>query len=297
MANTKQLKSKIKTVKNLQKIIGAMEVASTSKLQKIKSQTVFFKEFFYEFLHVIDYIQNQVDIFDSGLMEVDKDARRLLMVITSDKGLAGGINTNLLKRVVKSYWNRKENVDIIAIGKKGEEFFKRNWRNVVATLHLKDQIEAGDLVELYQYLRNGIYDKKYSGVKIYFNFFKNTMIQQPTRVSLFPLNQKSLDEFIQEIELKNPTNRSAFKELFIEPTIEEYKDHIIQYIIENIIYYSILNAKTSEHAARMLAMKKSKDNCGDLQEKLTRIYNKSRQTKITQEISEIVSTKSAIEGN
>jgi F-type H+-transporting ATPase subunit gamma len=150
-------------------------------------------------------------------------------------------------------------------------------------------------VELYQYLWTGIYEKRYSRVKIYFSFFKNIMLQQATRMSLFPLNQETLDEFIKEIDLKNPTNRSTFREMFIEPNPEEYRDHIIQYIIENMVYYSILNAKTSEHAARMLAMKNSKDNCANLEERLTRTYNKARQSKITQELTEIVSTKSAIE--
>jgi F-type H+-transporting ATPase subunit gamma len=126
MSNTKQLKSKIKTVQNLQKIIGALEVASTSKLQKIKNQTAFFKEFFYEFLHVLNYVQKQVNIWDSEVLSIEPDGKRLLMVITSDKGLAGGINGNLLKRVVNSYGTRKDKVDIIAIGKKGEEFFTKN---------------------------------------------------------------------------------------------------------------------------------------------------------------------------
>jgi F-type H+-transporting ATPase subunit gamma len=142
MPNTKQLKAKIKTVKNLQKIISAMEVASTAKLQKIKSQTAFFKEYFYEFLHVLNYVQQHINLFESEILQIDENAKRLLVVITSDKGLAGGINTNLLKRIVKGYGERKEKVDIIAIGKKGEEFFVRNGRNVVASLQLKDTIES-----------------------------------------------------------------------------------------------------------------------------------------------------------
>jgi F-type H+-transporting ATPase subunit gamma len=140
--NTKQLKSKIKTIQNLPKIIGALEVASTSKLQKIKNQTAFFKEFFYEFLHILNYVQKQINIWDSEVLEVEPDGKRLLMVITTDKGLAGGINTNLLKRVVNSYGSHKDKVDVIAIGKKGEEFLLKNGRNVVASLHPKDKITS-----------------------------------------------------------------------------------------------------------------------------------------------------------
>ena len=297
MLNTKQLKAKIKTTQNLQKIIGALEVSSTSKLQKIKNQTAFFKEFFYEFLHVLDYLENQIDIFESDLFNVDEKQKRLLMVITSDKGFAGGINSNLLKRVVKSYGERKDNVDIIAIGKKGEDFFLKNGRNVVASLQLKDKITSWALVELYTFLRKALDKKQYYRVKIYFNFYKNSLVQRPTRFSLFPLTPATIAEFIQEIELKNPVNRTAFRELFIEPDEDTYRDQIIEFLIENMLYYSILNAKTSEYAARMIAMKNSKDNCIDLQDQLTSAYNKSRQMKITQEISEIVSTKAAIEGS
>ena len=294
--NTKHLKSKIKTIRNLQKTIGALEIASTSKLQKIKNQTAFFKEFFYEFLHVLNYVQKQVNIRESDLLDIEQDGKRLIMVITTDKGLAGAINTNLFKRIEIAYGYRKEKTDVIAIGKKGEEYFTKNGRNVIASLQLKDKIAPNELVELYEYLRSAIYEKRYSRIKLYFNFFKNSLIQRPTRFTLFPLTPETLDEFIKEIELKNPVNKSEVEEMLVEPDEERYSDHMIQYLIENMLYYSILNAKTSEHASRMIAMKNSKENCGDLESRLTSLYNKSRQMKITQEISEIVSTKSVIEG-
>ncbi len=295
MVNIKQLKSKIATIKSLQKIIGALEVASTAKLHKLKNQTVFFKEFFYEFLYVLNYVQKQIDIFDSAFQQVDDNAKRLLVVISTDKGLAGGSNANLFKRIVQSYGTRKDKVDILAIGKKGKEFFERNGRNVIASLQIKDKIIAGELVELYNFLRNATDEKQYSRIKIYFNFFKNALVQRPTRFSLFPLNQENLDAFNEEIELKTPINRREYREMIIEPDEETYKETIIQEIIENMIYYSVVNAKMSEHAARMIAMKNSKDNCKELETKLNSTYNKSRQMKITQEISEIVGTKSAIE--
>jgi F-type H+-transporting ATPase subunit gamma len=186
-------------------------------------------------------------------------------------------------------------VDVIAIGKKGEEYFLKHGRNVVASLQLKDKITSGELVELYQYVWSAIYEKKYSKVKLYFNFYKNSLIQRPARITLFPLMPETLEEFIHEIELKNPVNRTEFREILIEPDLNTYRDHIIQYLIENMLYYSILNAKISEHASRMIAMKHSKDNCLELATNLTSLYNKSRQMKITQEISEIVGTKSAME--
>jgi F-type H+-transporting ATPase subunit gamma len=245
---------------------------------------------------VLNYVQKQIDLRDSEVLNTYPDGKRLLMVITTDKGLAGGVNTNLLKRIDHSYGQRKEKADIIAIGKKGEEFFLKNGWNVVAALHPKDKITSGELIELYAYVWSAIYEKKYSKVKIYFNFYKNSLVQRPARITLFPLLPETLEEFIKEIELKSPVNRKEFKELLIEPNVETYRDHIIQYLIENILYYTILNAKISEHASRMVAMKHSKDNCSDLEKRLTGVYNTTRQKKITQEISEIVSTKSAIEG-
>jgi len=118
MANTKQIRSKIKSVKNLQKIIRALEVVSTIKLQKLKDKTNRFKSFVLDFLNILQSLKDKVNLFDFDKTSWDPDGKRLIIVITSDKGLCGGINAKLLKHISIKYQDRKEKVDILAIGKK-----------------------------------------------------------------------------------------------------------------------------------------------------------------------------------
>jgi len=179
------------------------------------------------------------------------------------------------------------------------EFFVRDHRNVVASLPLKDEFDESDLLMIDAYIRQAIEKKMYAKIKIYFNFFKNTVVQIPLRFKLYPLDQNSFQAFLKDLDIPEGTTLS-FKQgadLVIEPDLERFKKNLIQELLEMIVYHAALHNKTGEHAARMLAMKNAKDNCGDIIGSLQLLYNKTRQSKITNEISEIVSAKIAIEQN
>ena len=299
MANTKLIRGKIKSVGNLQKIIKALEIVSTIKLQKLKSKTNNFKLFMLEFLRVLESLKEHINLFDSHKQQ--ENGKELIVVVSSDKWLCGWINTKLLKHIAQKYQDSdfKQNVDIVAIGKKALEFFVRDGRNVVASVPLKDDFDERDLQSIYVYLRDAIAHKKYSTIKIYFNFFKNIVTQVPLRFKLYPLDQESFASFLKDLDIAADTTLS-FKphtDLVIEPDIEQFKKNLIQELTEMIIYHAALHNKTGEHAARMLAMKNAKDNCIEIIGWLQLVYNKTRQSKITQEISEIVSAKLAIEQN
>ncbi len=299
MANTKLIRSKIKSVGNLQKIIKALEIVSTIKLQKLKAKTISFKAFMLEFLRVLESLKDHINIFDFDKQSWNAEGKNLIIVVTSDKWLCGGINTKLLKHISQKYQDAKDNVDIIAIGKKWLEFFVRDHRNVVASLPLKDEFDESDLLMIDAYIRQAIEKKMYAKIKIYFNFFKNTVVQIPLRFKLYPLDQNSFQAFLKDLDIPEGTTLS-FKQgadLVIEPDLERFKKNLIQELLEMIVYHAALHNKTGEHAARMLAMKNAKDNCGDIIGSLQLLYNKTRQSKITNEISEIVSAKIAIEQN
>ncbi|MCX6825393.1 MAG: ATP synthase F1 subunit gamma [candidate division SR1 bacterium] len=301
MANTKLIREKIKSVGNLQKIIKALEIVSTIKLQKLKTKTNNFKNFMLEFLRVLESLKNHINIFDFDHKKWSEEGRRLIIVVSSDKGLCGGINTKLMKHIAQKYQdaNMKKDVDIIAIGKKALEFFVRDGWNVVASTPLKDNFDERDLHAIYVYINQAIAQKTYAKIKVYFNFFKNIITQVPLRFKLYPLDKESFAAFLQDLNIA-PDATLSFKkhhDLVIEPHIKDFKSNLIQELTEMIIYHAALHNKTGEHAARMLAMKNAKDNCGDIMGGLQLIYNKTRQSKITQEISEIVSAKLAIEQN
>ncbi|MEI8092458.1 MAG: FoF1 ATP synthase subunit gamma [bacterium] len=266
MANTKLIRSKIKSVGNLQKIIKALEIVSTIKLQKLKAKTNNFKAFMLDFLRVLDSLKDHVNIFDFDRQSWNEEGKNLIIVVTSDKGLCGGINTKLLKHISQKYQHAKDNVDIIAIGKKGSEFFIRDNRNVVASLPLKDDFNESDLMTINAYIRQAIEKKTYAKIKIYFNFFKNIVVQVPLRFKLYPLDQNSFQAFLKDLDIPEGTTLSFQQraDLVIEPDVEQFKKNLVQELTEMIIYHASLHNKTGEHAARMLAMKNAKDNCGDI---------------------------------
>ena len=296
MANTKQIRTKIKSVKNLQKIIKALEIVSTVKLQKLKGVIGSYRAFMESFLEVLKEVRKEVNIFDFDEKTWNPNGRRLLIVVTSDRGLCWAINSRIFKRMEKNYGNAKDNVDVFVVGKRGLEYFVRNGRNVVGSATISDKVFLWEVKPISAFIRQALEEKKYAKIKIYFNFFKNTMIQMSTRFKLYPLDEESFETFLQNTGLEVDLLESIEKKyLMIEPDIESFKFDFLQVLIRNIIYSAVLNNKTSEHAARMLAMKNAKDNSVEVLNQLNLLYNKTRQAKITQEISEIVSAKVAIE--
>ena len=296
MANTKQIRTKIKSVKNLQKIIKALEIVSTVKLQKLKGVIGSYRAFMESFLEVLKEVRKEVNIFDFDEKTWNPNGRRLLIVVTSDRGLCWAMNSRIFKRMEKNYGNAKDNVDIFVVGKRGLEYFVRNGRNVVGSAMISDKVFLREVKPISVFIRQALEEKKYAKIKIYFNFFKNTMIQMSTRFKLYPLDEESFETFLQNTGLEVDLLESIEKKyLMVEPDIETFKFDFLQVLIRNIIYSAVLNNKTSEHAARMLAMKNAKDNSLAVLNQLNLLYNKTRQAKITQEISEIVSAKVAIE--
>lgn len=296
MANTKQVRTKIKSVKNLQKIIKALEIVSTVKLQKLKGVIGSYKEFMQSFLEVLKIVRKEMNIFDFDEKTWNPQGRRLLIVVTSDRGLCGAINSRIFRRMEKNYGAAKENVDIFVVGKKGLEYFIRNNWNVVGSAMISDKVLLAEVKPISAFIRQALEEKKYAKIKIYFNFFKNTMTQVSTRFKLYPLDEESFDAFLENVGLEMGLLENIDqKYLMVEPDIETFKFDFLQVMIRNIIYSAVLNNKTTEHAARMLAMKNAKDNSVEVLNQLNLLYNKTRQAKITQEISEIVSAKVAIE--
>ena len=144
MANLKQVRTRIKSVKNLQKIVKALEIVSTVKLQKLKWVIVSYKDFMQSFLEVLKVVIKEVNLFDFDEKSWDPKWRRLLIVVTWDKWLCWSINSRIFKRMEKNYWQAKDNVDIFVIWKKWVEYFVRNWWNVVGSAIISDKVLLAD---------------------------------------------------------------------------------------------------------------------------------------------------------
>lgn len=175
------------------------------------------------------------------------------------------------------------------------EYLKRGKANIVGSLSIGDSFTEEELLPLYSYFDQAVESGKYESVSLYFNYFKNSIAQMPTKVQLLPFTKESFASFLQDLEISYSFEKvSADKDMIIEPDTESYVREIRRQIRNYVINSALVQNKTGEHAARMIAMKNAKDNATDFTKSLTLSFNKARQGTITQEISEIVSAKIAI---
>lgn len=289
----KAIKAKIKSVKNLKKITRALEVVSTVKLQRVKDQSEKLKNYLQDLLMIVSFLGEKVDIFEENNNFADK---QLAIVVTSDRWLCWSLNSKLLKKVYENYKDQKGKVDFFVIGKKWLEYLVRMWFNVVGNLRLKDTFEEKDLLPLYSFLNQKF--ANYWKIDIWFNYFKNTLVQIPVDMQIYPFKKDNFISFLKQIDIDTNLEFKIFnKELIIEPDIESVRKEIMRQIRNYMIYSAILQNKTWEHAARMIAMKNAGDNSDKMIKTLTLSFNKARQASITKEISEITSAKMAIEEN
>ncbi len=296
MANMKKIKNKIKSVSNMKQITKALEVVATVKLQKVKKQTENYRDFMLDFLKIMNVVRFKLNILNTN--KLNPDWRRLIIVMSSDKGLCWNLNSKLFKHIFQKYNDFKDNLDVFCIWKKSFEFFARAGFNVVWHLNLSDDLNENDLADVYNYIIAGISENKYSKIKVYFNYFKNTITQVPLRFKVFPVDQESFDSFVQDIGLDLSdvlTDELEYKDLIVEPDLKFFKQEMLRQFTQHMIYWAALQNKAWEFASRMLAMKNAKDNASEMIKWLVLSFNKARQSLITQEVTEIMSAKMAIE--
>jgi F-type H+-transporting ATPase subunit gamma len=298
MVNAKQIKSKIKSVGNIKQITKALEVVATVKLQKTKAKTDTYKEFMIEFLKIVKAVTQGENIFQNETHPNPQTDKELAIIIGTDRGLCGALNNRLFKDIFSIYEDKKETVDMFCIGRKALEFFSRANFPIVGQHELPDTFDESTVKELYTFLRTAVAEHTYTNIKVYFNFFHNAIKQTPLSLQLFPLNKESFKNFAKDLEINIDeliSTEEVYQEISLEPTPAELARDIKEQLIQHMIYGAILQNKTGEFAARMVAMKNAKDNSMTMIKNLTLSYNKARQTAVTQEVSEIMGAKMALE--
>ena len=293
MANLKQIYNKIKSVSNLSKITKALEVVSTIKLQKTKEKADALKNYLLDLMMILNCVWDKFDLFK---VKDVHSTRTLNIIITTDRWQCGSINAKILRFISEENKDKKETTDFYVIGKKGLSYIDRAGYNIVGTLSVKDDFADEDLLPVYDFLKIALEQKQYKEIKIYFNYFKNSLTQIPTSLQIFPLSMDTFQNFIWEIGVDYKcTVNVGKKDLIIEPNQREFMKEIYRQIRSYMITSALIQNKTGEHAARMIAMKNAKDNSKAIIHSLTLSFNKARQAAVTQEISEIVSAKIALE--
>ncbi len=286
MSGAKEVRTKIRSIKNTQKITRAMEMVAASKMRRAQERRTHSLPYASQIRKVIGHVASGHLEYQHPYLD-DRAVNRVgYIVITSDRGLCGGLNANLLKATVASMkeWDKKNvKIDLCVIGTKAEAFFRRFGGNVVAhASHLGDTPAVADLIGIIKVMLDNYSNGTIDRLFVVYNEFVNTMTQKPEIQQLLPLTPTTEEEM------------PKYWDYIYEPSAKELLDHLITRFIESQVYQGVVENLACEQAARMIAMKNASDNAGDLISELQLLYNKARQAAITQELSEIVSGAAAV---
>ncbi|NOT13005.1 MAG: F0F1 ATP synthase subunit gamma [Methylococcaceae bacterium] len=287
MAVGKEIRTKISSIKNTQKITRAMEMVAASKMRKTKDRMQATRPYSKRIGRIIKHLAHANPEYKHPFL-VQREVKRVgLIVISSDRGLCGGLNSNLFRKTLTylSQWQKDQiEVDVCTVGTKASGFFSILKSNLIGQVSkIGDTPHLQDIVGIITIMLDAYLDGKIDELYVVNNEFVNTMTQRPTVEKLLPVVAGEIDEKL-----------SGHWDYIYEPDAKEVLDHLFTRYIESIVYQGLVENNACEQAARMVAMKSASDNAGNLIKELQLVYNKARQAAITQEISEIVAGAAAV---
>jgi F-type H+-transporting ATPase subunit gamma len=287
MAGAREIRTKIKSVQNTRKVTRALEMVSASKIRKAQDLMRSSRPYARLMRQVIGHIAHaNVEFKHPFLVERSEVKRVGYVVVSTDRGLCGGLNSNLFRKLlveIREWQGKGVEVDVVCVGQKATQFFRRLKVNMVGSVtHLGERPQIAQLIGVIKVMLDEYIAGRVDRLNLAYNDFVNTMTQKATVAPLLPLPPS--DEL---------ATTHAWDYIY-EPDAETVLEHVLTRYIESLVYQAVLENLASEHAARMVAMKSASDNATKAIGTLTLIYNKARQAAITQEISEIVSGAAAV---
>jgi F-type H+-transporting ATPase subunit gamma len=290
MPSTQELTRRIKSIKSTRKITRAMQMVSAAKMRKAQNATMASRTYSELARDLITGV-GDVDKYHNPLLEKHDDAKKLgIVLVTTNKGLVGGFNSNLFNKLKELELGEPELVgEVITIGKKGTEAVSRTSRNLIAQFAKHDSTEqVKDIYPLVKMIAESYSTGQYRKILVVYNHFVSTLVQRPTAKVLLPFSWDS------EGTEKEDHHINTYEFLF-EPNGSAVLEHLLPRVLESQIYQAILESDASEHSARMVMMKNATEAAGDLIDDLTLTFNQLRQNKITTELSEITAGRIALE--
>jgi len=287
MAGAKEIRTQIKSIQNTQKITKAMEMVAASKMRRAQDRMSASRPYAEKVLQVIAHLSHATPEYKHSFLATERERKRVgFVVVSSDRGLCGGLNSNLFRKLVLEVKEQQtagvESV-FCTIGSKALGFFKRFGGNVVAqATHLGDKPHVEDLIGTVKVMLDAYESGEIDAIYLAGNVFVNTMTQRPTILQLVPIQASDIDAMAHRWDY------------IYEPDARVVLDSLLIRYIESLVYQAVVENGACEQAARMVAMKSASDNAGNLIDELQLVYNKARQAAITQEISEIVGGAAAV---
>ena len=288
MAGAKEIRTKIASIKSTQKITSAMEKVAVSKMRRAQQRMATGRPYAERIRQVIGHLAEANAEYKHAFM-VERPVKRVgYILVSTDRGLCGGLNFNLFKALMNNMKDlQKDGVEaeFCVIGKKGASFFRSYGGKVVAAItDLGEKPSMTDLIGSIKIMLDGFAEGRIDRLYVVSNKFVNTMTQKPTVEQLVPL----------AVDTEGEGDRLASWDYIYEPDAQQLLDALIVRYVESQVYQAVVENSACEQAARMIAMKNATDNAGDLIDNLQLVYNKARQAAITQEISEIVGGAAAV---
>jgi F-type H+-transporting ATPase subunit gamma len=287
MAGSKEIRTKIKSVQNTRKITKAMEMVAASKMRKAQERMRTARPYAEKIRNVAAHIAQANPEYRHPFLVARDSVKRIgIIIITTDKGLCGGLNTNILRLAMnkmKEWEAEGEEIEVCAIGNKGLGFMQRLGANIVSNvIGLGDKPAMEKMIGAVKIMLDGYTQDRFDRVMIFNTRFVNTMKQEPTMEQLLPLSGEAIGA---------PTGNWDY---IYEPDAKVVLEQVLTRYIESLIYQAVTENMASEQSARMVAMKAASDNAATVIDELTLIYNKTRQAGITKELSEIVAGAAAV---
>ena len=287
MANIRLIKRRIKSAKNIAQITKAMELVAAAKMKKAQAAALSGKLYAQKIYGMVMRLASRTDFRSHPLLIAPPPTgRRLIVLLSTNKGLCGGLNTSLFRFFMKQYPNISKH-DIVTLGKKGADFITRLGHTVKADF--SDMTPWERVVPaVVEYLTSAFLSEAYDAVDLVSHEFLSITKQEPRAKTILPLT-------ITKEAVVQGGEEERMYEFLIEPSVEAVFGALLPHYVENQIRDAVLQAEAAEHSARMIAMHNATDNANSLQDDLTLLYNKARQEKITYEISDMVTARLAVE--
>jgi F-type H+-transporting ATPase subunit gamma len=289
----KQVKNKIIATQKTGKVTKAMEAVSAVKMRKSQEKAFQGRPYVRSAMEILSKVAASGEVKKHPFSKQRETGKKLLVIVTSDKGLAGSVNSAVLKKA-EEYLKNEDSLAVIAIGKKALEFGERNHLEILQShLNMSDAVTLGDVESMTAAIFREFSSNAYQSVAVIYQNFLSTFEQEPTVRQILPLIPSEILDIMKGIKPKtgrysdNDVSLNKSIDYTIEPSGEAVMETLIPTLIKIMLYHALLESKASEHSARMVAMKNATDKAKDVIKGLTIQYNKARQSAITAEVSEI----------
>lgn len=309
MASSRQLKTKLQAVGNIKQMTRAMELVAATKMRKAQEVALgarsYAKKAFALLAHLLGHATREE--LSSVFWQARKEGKIALVVVTSDKGLCGSFNSAVLRAAAqkKEELDDEGFVDIVAVGKKGRDFFKARYAVIAADFfQFSDIVTLADISPLAEWILQAYEEKRYDKIVFCSMRFVSALVQRPVTHQVLPLDRTELEKIVEgiipktgkysEVAAKEKEGMRESIPYVLEPSARAVINELVQDLVRVEIVHLIFESNASEHSARMVAMKNATDNAEELLESLTLALNKARQGSITQELAEITSAKEAL---